>query len=189
VISVNGDPQRRVTFADLARAAGGSVSAEGYTGGRERGIGKNVGACFVEVEVDTWTGAFRIVRAVGSHDAGKLINPLIAEADMEGQFMQNLQVATQGIPWDREFPGQMHYNMGFLSMKIPTIMEHPEEISNVFIESLEPRWFYGYKGFTETTVGAIPTAIANAIYNATGVRIKDHPITAEKIIMGLKALA
>jgi CO/xanthine dehydrogenase Mo-binding subunit len=189
VIAVKGEPQRRVTFADLAKANGGSVFAEGYTGGRERAIGKNVGACFVEVEVDTWTGAFRIVRAVGSHDTGKLINPLIAEADMEGQFMQNLQVATQGIPWDREFPGQMHYNMGFLSMKIPTIMEHPEEISNVFIESLEPRWFYGYKGFTETTVGAIPTAIANAIYNATGVRIKDHPITAEKIIMGLKALA
>jgi CO/xanthine dehydrogenase Mo-binding subunit len=68
-------------------------------------------------------------------------------------------------------------------------MEYPEEISNIFLESLEPRWFYGYKGFTETTVGGIPSAIANAIYNATGVRIKDHPITQEKIIMGLKALS
>jgi CO/xanthine dehydrogenase Mo-binding subunit len=189
VIWLKGDPQRRVTFAALAKAAGGVVNIEGQTGGSIRGIAKGIGACFVEVEVDTWTGAFRVVRVVESHDAGKMINPLIAEADMEGQFVQNFQVATQAIPWDKEFPGQMHYNMGFLSMRIPTIMEYPEEISNIFVESHEPRWFYGYKGFTETTVGCIPSAIANAVYNATGVRIKDHPVTQEKIIMGLKALS
>jgi len=55
----------------------------------------------------------------------------------------------------------------------------------VFVESLEPRWFYGYKGFSETSIGSVPGAISNAIYNATGVRT-DHPITAEKILIGLK---
>lgn len=188
VIWLKGDPQRSITFAELAKAGGGSLTMEGQTGGSARGIGKGIGACFVEVEVDTWTGAFRVVRVVGSHDTGKTINPLIAEADMEGQFVQSFQVATQAIPWDKEFPGHMHYDMGFLSMKMPTIMEYPEEISNIFVESLEPRWFYGYRGFTETTMGCIPSAVANAIYNATGVRIMDHPITQEKIIMGLKAL-
>ena len=59
------------------------------------------------------------------------------------------------------------------------------EIKQVFIESLEPRWFYGYKGFSETSIGSVPGAIANAIYNAIGVRVS-HPISAERILMALK---
>jgi aldehyde oxidoreductase len=66
-------------------------------------------------------------------------------------------------------------------------MEFPEQITQVFIESLEPRWFYGYKGFSETSIGSVPGAIGNAIYNATGVRVS-HPISAERILMGLKKL-
>ena len=64
-------------------------------------------------------------------------------------------------------------------------MEFPDQIEQIFIESLEPRWFYGYKSFSETSIGAVPGAIANAIYNATGVRVS-HPITAERILMGLR---
>ena len=78
--------------------------------------------------------------------------------------------------------------MGFLSYRIPTIMDVPELQTNVFIDSLEPLWFYGMKGFTETGIGAVPGALSNAIYNACGVRIREHPITREKIIAGLKAL-
>ena len=81
----------------------------------------------------------------------------------------------------------MHDNIAFLSFPIPTIMEFPDEITQVFIESLEPRWFYGYKGFSETSIGSVPGAIGNAIYNATGVRVS-HPISAERILMGLKKL-
>ena len=111
---------------------------------------------------------------VYSHDTGKVINPFIAVSDMEGSFMQSFQVATNAIPYDKEFPGQMHDNIAFLSFPIPTIMEFPDEIEQIFIESLEPRWFYGYKGFSETSIGSVPGAIANAIYNATGVRVS-HP--------------
>ena len=53
------------------------------------------------------------------------------------------------------------------------------------IDSLEPRWFYGIKSFSETSIGAVPGAIANAIYNACGVSIREHPITREKIMAGL----
>jgi len=150
-----------------------------------RSLAKGVGACFVEVEVDTWTGQFRITRVVYAHDTGKVINPFVAVSDMEGSFMQSFQVATNSIPYDKEFPGQMHNSIAFLSFPIPTIMEFPDEITQVFIESLEPRWFYGYKGFSETSIGSVPGAIGNAIYNATGVRTS-HPITAERILMGLK---
>ena len=56
---------------------------------------------------------------------------------------------------------------------------------SVYIDSLEPRWFYGVKSFSETSIGAVPGAISNAIYNACGVRIREHPITREKIMAGL----
>jgi CO/xanthine dehydrogenase Mo-binding subunit len=150
-----------------------------------RALSKGAGACFVEVEVDTWTGQFRLIRVVYAHDAGKIINPFVAISDMEGSFMQSFQIATNAIPYDKEFPGQMHNSIAFLSFPIPTIMEFPDDITQVFIESLEPRWFYGYKGFSETSIGSVPGAIANAIYNATGVRVS-HPISAERLLMGLK---
>ena len=96
-------------------------------------------------------------------------------------------MTTDPIPWDREFPGTRHYSVGFLSYRIPTIMDLPEQQTQVFIDSLEPRWFYGVKSFSETTIGAVPGALGNAIYNACGVRIREHPITRDKIMAGLKA--
>ena len=141
--------------------------------------------CFVEVEVDTWTGDWRFVRALYPHDTGLVINPLVAEADMIGSLVESTQVATDPIPWDREFPGTRHYSVGYLSYRLPTIMDVPKQ-TQVYIDSLEPRWFYGIKSFSETSIGAVPGAIANAIYNACGVRIREHPITREKIMAGLK---
>jgi xanthine dehydrogenase YagR molybdenum-binding subunit len=57
--------------------------------------------------------------------------------------------------------------------------------TQVYIDSLEPRWYYGVKSFSETTIGAVPGAISNAIFNACGVRIREHPVTREKIMAGL----
>ena len=96
-------------------------------------------------------------------------------------------MTTDTIPWDREFPGTRHYSVGFLSYRLPTIMDVPEQ-TQIFIDSLEPRWFYGAKSFAETSIGAVPGALSNAIYNACGVRLREHPITREKIMEGLKAI-
>jgi xanthine dehydrogenase YagR molybdenum-binding subunit len=68
-------------------------------------------------------------------------------------------------------------------------MDVPEPQINIFVDSLEPRWFFGTKSFSETAIGSVPGAISNAIYNACGVRIREHPITREKIMAGLRALA
>ena len=105
------------------------------------------------------------------HDTGLVINPLVAEADMVGSLVESTQIATDPIPWDREFPGTRHYSVGYLSYRLPTIYE-PPDTTNVFINSWEPRWFFGSKGFAETAIGAPPGALANAIYNACGVRIR-----------------
>jgi len=189
VISSTEDPKKRTTFATLVAANKGSIKAQGRGGGRRNGKERNmaIGACFVEVEVDTWTGDWRFLRSVYSHDVGLVVNPLVGEADMHGSLVQSFQMTTDPIPWDREFPGTRHYSVGYLSYRIPTIMDVPENQTQVFIDSLEPRWFYGVKSFSETTIGAVPGALSNAIYNACGVRLRDHPITREKIMAGLNA--
>jgi CO/xanthine dehydrogenase Mo-binding subunit len=191
VISVKDTPARRTTFAALAKANKGEIRMQGactHPGAIGRSMNRGVGACFLEVEVDTYTGNYKILRAAYCHDAGKVVNPLLGEADMHGSLMQSLQVATEAVPWDREFPGTRHYSVGYLSFRLPTIYEDPEQ-THVFVNSLEPRWFFGCKGFAETAIGAPPGALANAIYNACGVRIREHPISKDKIMAGLKANA
>jgi CO/xanthine dehydrogenase Mo-binding subunit/aerobic-type carbon monoxide dehydrogenase small subunit (CoxS/CutS family) len=181
------DPKSETTFSALAKANGGGIKMQGrgVAGGERTGQNKGVGACFAEVEVDTWTGDWRFLRATYVHDCGLVINPLVAEADMIGSLVESTQIATDPIPWDREFPGTRHYSVGYLSYRLPTIMDVPRQ-TQVYIDSLEPRWFYGIKSFSETSIGAVPGALANAIYNACGVRIREHPITREKIMAGLK---
>ena len=183
------DPKKATTFSVLAKANNGAIRqfGRGVAGGERGAANKGVGACFVEVEVDTWTGNWRFIRAVYPHDTGLVINPLVAEADMVGSLVESTQVATDPIPWDREFPGTRHYSVGYLSYRLPTIMDIPT-VTQVYVDSLEPRWFYGVKSFSETSIGSVPAAIANAIYNACGVRIREHPITREKILAGLKRL-
>ena len=190
VISSKEKPGTTTTFATLAKANGKTIRMEGmavHPGSIGRSMNRGVGACFAEVEVDTYTGNWRFLRAAYCQDSGKLINPLLAEGDMNGSLTQSLGVTTDAIPWDREFPGTQHYSVGYLSYRLPTIMEVPDQ-TNIFVNSLEPRWFFGCKGFAETAIGAPPGALANAIYNACGVRIREHPITREKIMAGLKAL-
>jgi CO/xanthine dehydrogenase Mo-binding subunit/aerobic-type carbon monoxide dehydrogenase small subunit (CoxS/CutS family) len=187
---ISAGPQKQVTFAALAKANNGLIrqTGRGVAGGERGGSNKGVGACFVEVRVDTWTGDWRFIRAVYVHDTGLVINPLVAEADMVGSLVESTQVATDAIPWDREFPGTRHYSVGYLSYRLPTIMDIPKQ-TQLYIDSLEPRWFYGVKSFSETSIGAVPGAVVNAIYNACGVRIREHPITREKIMAGLKGRA
>jgi CO/xanthine dehydrogenase Mo-binding subunit/aerobic-type carbon monoxide dehydrogenase small subunit (CoxS/CutS family) len=187
VISSKEDPKKSTTFAALVKANNGAIrqTGRGVAGGERTAANKGVGACFAEVEVDTWTGHWRFIRAVYTHDTGLVINPLVSEADMVGSLVESTQVATDAIPWDREFPGTRHYSVGYLSYRLPTIMDIPKS-TQVYVDSLEPRWFYGVKSFSETSIGAVPGAISNALYNACGVRIREHPITREKIMAGLK---
>jgi CO/xanthine dehydrogenase Mo-binding subunit len=187
VISSREAPGVHTTFTALVAANRAPIRAlgRGVAGGARGGSNKGVGACFVEVEVDTWTGDWRFIRALYPHDTGIVIAPLVAEADMAGSLMESTQVATDPIPWDREFPGTRHYSVGYLSYRLPTIMDVPRQ-TQLFIDSYEPRWFYGAKSFSETSIGAVPGALVNAIYNACGVRIREHPITREKIMAGLR---
>ncbi len=192
VIHVRGDSEKKVSFAELARNAGGTIRQWGVTKtgpGKGRALVRSVGACFAEVEVNILTGVWRVKRMVFVQDAGKVINPLLSEGDMDGAFIQGLNTTSDAMPWDRTSPGHMLAGMAFLSYRMPTIREVPDGMKHVFVESLEPRWYYGYKSFGETAIGAVPSAIVNAIYNATGVRIREHPITPERILAEIRKSA
>ena len=77
-------------------------------------MNRGVGTCFAEVEVDTWTGDWRYLRASYCNDAGHVMNPLLAAADQDGSLMQSTSITTDGIPWDREFPGTSALRRGLL---------------------------------------------------------------------------
>jgi len=118
VISPPDDPKKKVTFMDLVKANKGNIKMHGracHPGGIGRAMNRGVGACFAEVEVDTLTGDWRYVRCVYAHDAGHVMNPLLANASMDGSLMESTGVTTDAIPWDREFPGNRHYSVGYLS--------------------------------------------------------------------------
>ncbi len=183
------DGAMKISFGELAASAGGHIRHDGHTRtgtGKGRALIRSVGACFVEVEVDILTGAYKIKRLVDTHDSGKVINPLLAESEMDGAFLQGLNATAESLPWDSEAPGRALYSVGFLSYRMPTFMEVPEQVDHIFVDSLEPRWYFGYKSFAETTIGAVPSAITNAIYNAVGIRIREHPISQDRVLSELR---
>src|SRR5207302_5188335 len=107
VVSSSEDPKKRTTFADLAKANKGPIRQTGrciHPGSIGRAMNRGVGACFIEVEVDTLTGDYHLTRTAYCHDAGNVMNPLLASADMQGSLVQSVSVATDAVPWDREFP-------------------------------------------------------------------------------------
>ena len=156
----------------------------------EKGYG-NISATYVygtqgvEVEVDIETGEVKILRLTAAHEVGKVINP-------EGLKGQIYGALAQGIGYTlyeelKTEKGQI-LNPNFKDYKIPTIQEMDFPIDLDFIEIPDEFGPFGAKGIAEP--GLVPTApaIANAIYDAVGVRIRDLPITPEKVLTELKKL-
>jgi xanthine dehydrogenase molybdenum-binding subunit len=142
---------------------------------------------FVELEVDTDTGEVKILRVVFAHDIGKVVNPSAAEGQVEGGFQQGMGYALmEKIQFDEESGACL--TADFLDYKIPTAVEMPPSIESIFIESNEPTGPFGAKSLSEPCVSVPAPAIANAIYNAVGVRVRELPITPEKILAGLGKL-
>jgi xanthine dehydrogenase molybdenum-binding subunit len=203
-VSVRGSPGSGVTVAEVAQRAESpfvQVTAEGPrpTTIQEKGtiIGISsmappsnpspAAAEFVEVEVDTETGQVEVLRVVYAHDVGRVINPNAAEGQVEGGFQQGMGMALmEQIQFDPDTGACV--TSDFLDYKIPTAVEMPPKIESIFIESNEPTGPFGAKSLSEVCVVVPPAAIANAVYNATGVRIRELPITPEKILAGLGRL-
>jgi len=139
----------------------------------------------VEVEVDTETGQFEILRVVAAHDVGRSVNPMGIEGQIEGGIVMGLGYAVmEEMTWDQD--GQL-LTTGFGTYLLPTAMDAPP-ITSIIVEEPEPSGPFGAKGTGEPPACPTAAALINAIYDAVGVNITSLPVTAEKVYMALKEL-
>ncbi|MCK6693706.1 MAG: molybdopterin-dependent oxidoreductase [Thermoanaerobaculia bacterium] len=179
--------------AEILTAGRGAVSVSGKyispkLGGDFKGAGAGLspsysfGACVAEVQVDPETGQVDVLRVWGAHDCGKALNPLAVEGQLEGSWHMGIGQAMSE---------QMRYYKGllldnnFLDYKIPTTLDTPDIQTNI-IESGDPEGPFGAKECGEGALHPVIPAIANAVYDAAGIRITRLPISAEEVLTQIK---
>jgi len=140
-------------------------------------------AGFVEIELDTETGEFAILDYVSVVDCGTPINPMLAKGQVEGAIVQGLGLATfEEVSYS---PKGRLLSDSFLYYKIPTC-EDVRKLTTEFAQSYEKSGPFGAKSVGEIGIDTPPAALANAIYNAIGVRLTRLPITKEKIFKAMQ---
>jgi 4-hydroxybenzoyl-CoA reductase alpha subunit len=139
-------------------------------------------ACVAEVTVDTETGEVTVEEIWIAHDVGRAINPLLVEGQTEGSVYMGLGEA---LMEEQVFRRGVHKIPSMLEYKSPTTLETPD-IRTVLVETLDPEGPYGAKEAGQGPLLPVAPAIANAVYNAVGVRIDETPITADKILKALE---
>ena len=141
-------------------------------------------ACQIaEVEIDPDTGQVTVTNFVAAHDVGRAINPMATEGQIRGGV-------TQGLGWtlmeNMAYENGRIINADFVDYIVPSALDVPE-IQPILVEPVEPSGPYGAKGIGEPALNPTMAAITNAIYNATGIRIKALPVSPEKILNELRA--
>ena len=181
---VRSDPSKRADLGHLARLAGGSISGKGIHNAKEdRLFAYGFAAAFAEVEVDVETGEVKILRLVSSHDVGRAINPMIVEGQILGGAAQGLGYAlSEGFYFDQRTGTAL--NQWFLDLHTPSSLDIPD-IEPVMVELGEPTHPFGAKGCSEISYVGVAPAVANAIYNATGARVTELPMTPDVILKAL----
>ena len=184
-VSLRNDPMRSIGLADIAELKGGGIIC---TADRERApdgvFPAMFAAHFVEVKVNLRTGHVTVARAVCAHDAGRVINPTLAESQVHGGFLQGMGMALQEQRILDPRTGHM-LNAAMWAYRTPSIVDAPMSIR--FIDAGQPDRAnsLGVKGIGEPPLIASGAAIGNAVYNAIGVRVRSYPITPEKILAAL----
>jgi xanthine dehydrogenase molybdenum-binding subunit len=138
-------------------------------------------AYVAEVEVDTMTGHVRVEMMTVVQDVGRVVNALGIEGQIEGGIAMSIGY---GLSEDLRIESGIVMNPSFRDYKVATAPEMPE-IAYHFIENDEPEGPFGAKGIAELPAIVPAPAIANAVYNAIGVRFDNPPITPEKVARAL----
>jgi len=188
-VSVMDAPEIRIPLGHVIRRNQDHVIVGNASlrSGSKTHIINSFAAHFAEVEADPETGSIRVLRYVAVHDSGRVIHPEAARGQIMGGVVQGLGYALmEDIPVDPESGAPLTLNLD--SFKIPNLMDIPP-IEPVLIEHPDPVGPYGAKALGEPPLVPVAAAIANAVYDATGVRIRDLPITAEKVLRGLQQRA
>ncbi|HUP51216.1 MAG TPA: xanthine dehydrogenase family protein molybdopterin-binding subunit [Longimicrobiales bacterium] len=141
------------------------------------------GAHFVEVEVDTELGRTRVTKYVAVHESGRILNPLPARDQIRGAAIQGIgQALHEDLLYD--FRNGQPLTTGYYGARHVTHLDVPE-IEVTFIEDDDGFGPFGAKTVGEAGIILAPSAVANAIFNAIGVRMKDLPITRARILEAL----
>ena len=199
VYSDREDPARSISARDaliLAEAAAGTplVSAGGYrtrkVGGEYRGgtIGASPAysatAHVCEVSVDAETGIVRVEKVWAAHDCGRALNPQLVEGQIEGSvYMGYAEALMEAHTFDER---GLHSGPNLLDYRIPTSMESPDFIAQI-VESIDPGGPYGAKEAGEGPLHPVIPAIANAIADAVGVRLRRIPFTPDRVLAAIRA--
>jgi 4-hydroxybenzoyl-CoA reductase subunit alpha len=197
------DPSRGMSFSDAvctAEAMFGTVGSTGsytppksaakYKGG---GVGPSptysYSAAVIEVEVDGSTGWVDVPRVWIAHDIGRALNPTLVRGQVEGSVYMGLGEALMEEQIFRRLPQRLssalvHKFPSMLEYKSPTFLDMPE-IFTELVETPDPHGPFGAKEVGQGPLLPIMPALANAVYDAIGVRIDEVPITPEKIVKAL----
>jgi xanthine dehydrogenase molybdenum-binding subunit len=142
---------------------------------------------FVKVEVDTWTGQVRTLKAAMGSDCGTVVNPDLAAGQLEGGLAKGAGFALyENNEWEPD--GQLTSRGYWIDAKTPAIVESPYvgDVCVHFAETYEPSGPLGAKGVGEAATNPVAAAYANAICNAIGIRFYELPITPERILRTLR---
>jgi CO/xanthine dehydrogenase Mo-binding subunit len=185
VLAHKSDPAKKLTFKQLAarlHETGGPVVGKGAVD--PTGVGGAFATHIVDVEVDPDTGKTTILRYTAVQDCGKAIHPSYVEGQIQGGVVQ-------GIGWalNEEYAyndkGAMA-NASFLDYRMPTCLDLPM-IDPVIVEVPNPGHPYGVRGVGEVPIVPPPAAVANAIYRAAGVRMRQLPMSPGRVVKEILA--
>jgi CO/xanthine dehydrogenase Mo-binding subunit len=198
------DPENGMAFADavvLAESKFGTIGTVGSyspppSAGRYRGAGVgpspaySYSAAVVEVEVDPATGIFTVPKVWIAHDVGKCINPVLVVGQVEGSVYMGIgEAMMEEMAYRSGVNGNVvHKFPSMLEYKSPTTKEMPE-VFTYLVEDPDPNGPFGAKEVGQGPLLPIPPAVANAVYDAVGVRVDEIPVTPEKVLAALKAKA
>jgi CO/xanthine dehydrogenase Mo-binding subunit len=202
-IFVRGHEERSVHYRELVygyvypngNAIGGPVIGRGKyiaqglcnldpeTGQGLPALNWTYGAHGVEVEVDTDTGALSLVKIISAFDAGKVIHEQNCRGQVIGGVIQGMGSATfEGFV----FAGGRLLNNSFVDYKIPTAKDVPPQMEQHFVETPHPEGPLGARGVAEHPMISVPSAMGNALANATRLELFELPMTPERVYLGLK---
>jgi 4-hydroxybenzoyl-CoA reductase alpha subunit len=193
------NPEVAVTFAEavvLAEAKFGTIGTVGsYTPPRSPGKFKGAGvgpspaysysAAVAEVDVDPETGIVKVERVWIGHDIGRSINPVLVMGQVEGSVYMGLGEALMEEMVYRANRNVVHKFPSLLEYKSPTTLEMCDVVTYL-VEDADPNGPFGAKEVGQGPLLPVPPAIANAVYDAVGVRVDEVPITPEKVLAALR---
>jgi xanthine dehydrogenase molybdenum-binding subunit len=186
-IFVADEPERSIGLAAVVRRAPEAIIGTATTNPELRDLARlSFCAHFAEVEVDTRTGLVRVLRYVAAHDSGQVINPLTAESQVQGGVHMGIgQALFEELSWDRR-TGRP-YKVGYHFDHVLTHLESPK-VQVHFVDVVDPYGPFGAKVVGEPPNTPVPGVIANAIFNAIGARVREIPMTPDKVLAALKGV-